>query len=45
MAGAAAVQVGSATFTRPGVMIEIIAGIEGYMRQNGFMDTAEIRIR
>jgi dihydroorotate dehydrogenase (NAD+) catalytic subunit len=45
MAGAAAVQVGSATFARPGVMTEIIAGIEGYMRQNGFTSTAEIRIR
>jgi dihydroorotate dehydrogenase (NAD+) catalytic subunit len=45
MAGAAAVQVGSATFARPGAMTEIIAGIEGYMRQNGFTGTAEICIR
>jgi dihydroorotate dehydrogenase (NAD+) catalytic subunit len=45
MAGAVAVQVGSATFTRPGVMIEIIAGIESYMQQNGFTNTAEICIR
>jgi dihydroorotate dehydrogenase (NAD+) catalytic subunit len=45
MAGAKAVQVGSATFARPGAMTEIIAGIERYMRQNGFSDTAEIRIR
>jgi dihydroorotate dehydrogenase (NAD+) catalytic subunit len=45
MAGATAVQVGSATFARPGAMIEIIAGIEQYMRQNGFANTAEISIR
>jgi dihydroorotate dehydrogenase (NAD+) catalytic subunit len=45
MAGAAAVQVGSATFARPATMTEIIAGIEGYMRQNGFSTTAEICIR
>jgi dihydroorotate dehydrogenase (NAD+) catalytic subunit len=45
MAGAVAVQIGSATFARPGVMAEIIAGIEGYMRQNGFTSTAEICIR
>ncbi|MDR2617507.1 MAG: dihydroorotate dehydrogenase [Treponema sp.] len=45
MAGAVAVQTGSATFARPGVMAEIIAGIERYMRQNGFTSTAEICIR
>jgi dihydroorotate dehydrogenase (NAD+) catalytic subunit len=45
MAGAAAVEVGSATFARPGAMIEIIAGIENYMRQNGFVNVAEICIR
>jgi dihydroorotate dehydrogenase (NAD+) catalytic subunit len=45
MAGAAAVQTGSATFIRPGVMTEIIAGIEDHMRQNGFANTAEICIR
>jgi dihydroorotate dehydrogenase (NAD+) catalytic subunit len=45
MAGAAAVEVGSATFAKPGAMTEIIAGIEKYMRQNGFTDTAEICIR
>ena len=45
MAGAAAVEVGSATFARPCTMIEIIAGIEKYMRQNGFTCTEEICIR
>jgi len=33
MAGAAAVQVGSATFPHPSTMIEIIDGIENYMRR------------
>jgi dihydroorotate dehydrogenase (NAD+) catalytic subunit len=33
MAGAAAVQVGSATFPHPSIMIEIIDGIENYMRR------------
>jgi dihydroorotate dehydrogenase (NAD+) catalytic subunit len=45
MAGAAAVEIGSATFARPGTMTEIIAGIEKYMRQNGFTRTGEICIR
>jgi dihydroorotate dehydrogenase (NAD+) catalytic subunit len=35
MAGAAAIQVGSATFAHPAAMIEIIEGIETYMRQTG----------
>ena len=34
MAGAAAVQVGSATFVRPSTMIEIIDGLDDYMRRN-----------
>jgi len=33
MAGAAAIQVGSATFPHPAAMIEIIDGIENYMRR------------
>jgi len=33
MAGAAAIQVGSATFPHPSTMIEIIDGIENYMRR------------
>jgi dihydroorotate dehydrogenase (NAD+) catalytic subunit len=45
MAGAAAVEVGSATFAKPGTMTEIVAGIEKYMRQNGFTCTREICIR
>ncbi|MDR1506608.1 MAG: dihydroorotate dehydrogenase [Treponema sp.] len=45
MAGATAVQVGSATFANPAAMTEIIAGIEAYMRKNAFTRTAEISIR
>ena len=42
IAGAAAVQVGSATFPRPATMIEIINGIENYMRRLGLTKTKDI---
>jgi dihydroorotate dehydrogenase (NAD+) catalytic subunit len=45
MAGAAAVQVGSATFARPPVMNEIIRGIRTYMEAHGMRDIAELCIR
>jgi dihydroorotate dehydrogenase (NAD+) catalytic subunit len=45
MAGAAAIQVGAATFPRPQVMTEIIDGIEAYMRQEGFTQLKQISIR
>jgi dihydroorotate dehydrogenase (NAD+) catalytic subunit len=45
MAGAAAVQVGSAGFARPPVMIEIIDGIEDYMRRQGIASPAKLDIR
>ena len=45
MAGAAAVQVGTATFARPPAMIEIIDGIEDYMRRRGISSPAELDIR
>ena len=44
LAGAAAVQVGSATFVRPAAMNEIIAGIACYMKQNGFSDLKQLSI-
>jgi dihydroorotate dehydrogenase (NAD+) catalytic subunit len=44
-AGAAAVQVGSATFAHPQTMIEIIEGIEGYMRNMGIASVRKISIR
>jgi dihydroorotate dehydrogenase (NAD+) catalytic subunit len=45
MAGASAIQVGSATFVRPPAMIEIIEGIEDYMRKQGIASPAELDIR
>nr|AGS52333.1 dihydroorotate dehydrogenase, catalytic subunit [uncultured bacterium contig00063] len=45
MAGAAAVQVGSATFARPSTMIEIIDGIEDYMRRDGIARPGDISLR
>jgi len=42
LAGAAAVQVGSATFKHPAAMIEIIDGIENYMRKYKFSCINEI---
>jgi len=44
MAGAAAIQVGSATFTHPSTMIEIIDGIEDYMRRCGFATVRDISL-
>jgi dihydroorotate dehydrogenase (NAD+) catalytic subunit len=45
MAGAAAVQVGSATFAHPRGMIEIINGIRAYMEERGIADPGELSIR
>jgi dihydroorotate dehydrogenase (NAD+) catalytic subunit len=42
MAGASAVQVGTATFTHPLTMIEIIEGIGDYMRRNRILKLNEI---
>jgi dihydroorotate dehydrogenase (NAD+) catalytic subunit len=42
LAGAAAVQVGSATFAHPRSMSEIIAGIAEYMRKKGLTRLAEL---
>ncbi|SDG16165.1 dihydroorotate dehydrogenase [Pelagibacterium luteolum] len=42
LAGARAVQVGTATFTRPGTMDEVIAGITEYCRRKGFNAVAEL---
>jgi dihydroorotate dehydrogenase (NAD+) catalytic subunit len=44
LAGAAAVQVGSATFAHPPVMNEIIEGIGDYMRSRGFFELGELAI-
>ncbi|MDR3114939.1 MAG: dihydroorotate dehydrogenase [Treponema sp.] len=45
LAGAAAVQVGSATFARPPLMPEIIQGIAGYMQRYGIAGIADLSIR
>ncbi|CEP69226.1 Dihydroorotate dehydrogenase, class 1/ 2 [Moorella glycerini] len=42
LAGAKAVQVGTANFTNPMVMLEIIEGIRSYMKENGFISLADI---
>jgi dihydroorotate dehydrogenase (NAD+) catalytic subunit len=45
LAGAAAIQVGSATFAHPPVMDEIITGIADYMREKGFGVLGDLSIR
>jgi dihydroorotate dehydrogenase (NAD+) catalytic subunit len=45
MAGASAVQVGSATFAHPQTMLEIIDGIAAYMERKGVQRLAELDIR
>jgi dihydroorotate dehydrogenase (NAD+) catalytic subunit len=45
MAGAAAIQVGSATFSRPQTMIEIIEGIREFMKPRGMENLAALNIR
>jgi dihydroorotate dehydrogenase (NAD+) catalytic subunit len=45
LAGAAAVQVGSATFANPQVMTEIINGIASYMAEHGLKCGRELSIR
>ena len=45
MAGAAAVEVGAATFAHPPVMNEIVDGIYAYMKENGVKTVKELSIR
>jgi len=45
MAGAVAVQVGSATFSNPHAMVEIIGGLRQYMTDNKISTVSEISIR
>jgi dihydroorotate dehydrogenase (NAD+) catalytic subunit len=45
MAGAAAIQVGSATFAHPAAMTEIIGGLKKYMGENNMADIGAISIR
>ena len=43
MAGAKAVQVGSANFIKPDIALDIISGIENFMKEEGIKDLEEIR--
>ncbi|GHV83324.1 dihydroorotate dehydrogenase [Spirochaetia bacterium] len=45
MAGASAVEVGTAAFVNPAAMIEIIGGIENYMIENKINKLAELKLR
>jgi dihydroorotate dehydrogenase (NAD+) catalytic subunit len=45
LAGAAAIQVGSATFAHPPAMNEIIAGIKAYMKEKEFAKISSLSIR
>lgn len=42
IAGAAAVQIGTANFVNPHTALEVIAGIEGYLREHGIPDVADL---
>lgn len=43
MAGATAVQVGTATFTKPDIALDIIEGIEAFMEKEGITNLSEVR--
>ncbi len=42
LAGASAVQVGTATFVNPAAPVDVLRGLEDYMRQHGIDDIGEI---
>jgi dihydroorotate dehydrogenase (NAD+) catalytic subunit len=42
MAGASAVQIGSATFVDPYTIPKVIAGVGGYLEKNGYSGIQEI---
>ncbi len=43
MAGASAIQVGTATFANPNAMIEIIDGLFAFMKRKGYKNLEEMR--
>jgi dihydroorotate dehydrogenase (NAD+) catalytic subunit len=43
MAGAAAVQIGTANFINPAISLDILAGLEAWMESQGIADINEIR--
>jgi dihydroorotate dehydrogenase (NAD+) catalytic subunit len=42
MAGASAIQVGSANFSNPKAPLEVLEGIEGFMAKEGVKDISEL---
>ena len=42
MAGASAIQVGTASFTNPRAPLDILEGIEQFMKKEGIKDIAEL---
>ena len=42
MAGAGAVQVGTATFLNPGAALEVMDGIEGFLKREGMTDIGQV---
>jgi len=42
MAGAAAVQVGTATFRNPRAALDVVEGVEAFMREQGVEDVSEL---
>ena len=42
MAGAGAVQVGTATFLNPGAALEVLEGIEGFLKREGMTDIGQV---
>ena len=45
LAGASAIQVGSATFVHPPLMNEVVVGITSYMKEKGFRTLGQLSIR
>ena len=43
MAGASAIQVGTATFANPNAMIEMIDGLAAFMKRKGYHNIEEMR--
>ena len=42
MAGASAIQVGTASFTDPGILLDVLGGIEKFMKKEGINDLTEL---
>ena len=44
LAGASAVQIGTANFIDPAVTVKVVEGIEAYMQRHGLTDVNEIKM-